>query len=239
MGFYTYQNHALVGLSFRDRSQGERLTRGLQIFVLLRRPYTEEDNTLYVFPWVMSIPIRKMRALRPVGSFRRFGNSRNVEATVFLFLPFYFLLFPPDPPDPPQAECIVAGADPLRHSSLADGGASRLAPVLIVRVAVRFVGLPCRSRSRGFTLPGSGFYFLRFWRQFLRRRHDGRRRDGRRLGGRFRDSRGGRDRLRRGSHRRRRRRVGDAFGKEIPDRRDDEYERQDSNFQTGEASPRF
>ena len=38
-------------------SQGERLTKGLQNFAFLRRPYTEEDTLQYVLPKAMSIVI--------------------------------------------------------------------------------------------------------------------------------------------------------------------------------------
>jgi len=45
------------------------------------------------------------------------ASSRTDSTPIFfrrivLFPLFSFLLFQPDPPDPPQAECIVAGADP-------------------------------------------------------------------------------------------------------------------------------
>jgi len=40
-------------------SQGERLTKGLQNFAFLRRPYTEEDDLEYVLSTLMSTVLRK------------------------------------------------------------------------------------------------------------------------------------------------------------------------------------
>ena len=73
----------------------------------------------------------------------------------------------------------------------------------------------------------------------MRRRRNGWLRDGRRFGGGFGDRRGGRNGDRRRSHCGRRRRVGPKFEKEVPEQRDDEYERQDANSQTGDPAPRF
>jgi hypothetical protein len=46
---------------FEIASQGERLTKGLQNFAFLRRPYTEEDDSPYVLPEVKSTATREKK----------------------------------------------------------------------------------------------------------------------------------------------------------------------------------
>jgi hypothetical protein len=64
-------------------SQGERLTKGLQIFAFLRRPYTEEYGSDYVLSKLMSTALREP-LIRRYGALAVMLDSHPLAAGFFI-----------------------------------------------------------------------------------------------------------------------------------------------------------